>query len=430
MVVAFGGVSYREHAVEVPLVWGGDDPRTLTVFARELVREGREDAPHLVWFQGGPGNRAQRPESLSGWLDAALDDHRVVPLDQRGTGRSPPADAQSLAGLGAFEQAEYLRHFRVDSIVADAEAVREALGSTSWWALGQSFGGFVLTHYLTAAPSSLAGVMIAAGLPPLDTTEGATASADDVYAETYPLTARRNDEFFARYPGDRRVCGVVARHLADVEEILPTGERLSPERFQKLGIGLGTASDFDALHYALEDPFAFAGGARRLKTHSLAQWGVRLSMAQNPLYAVLHESIYGRPGLGATAWAAHRVRERFEVFATPPQELGERFCFVGEHMFPWQFEQDPALVPLRGAADVLAHVDDWDEIYDTAALAANEVPVAAAMYTPDMFVPFASQQRTADLIGGLRPVVSSEYQHDGIRADGAALYGRLKEALA
>ena len=74
-----------------------------------------------------------------------------------------------------------------DSIVADAEAVREALGSTTWWALGQSFGGFILTHYLAAAPASLAGVMIAAGLPPLVGAEGATASADDVYAETYPL---------------------------------------------------------------------------------------------------------------------------------------------------------------------------------------------------------------------------------------------------
>lgn len=429
-MIEFGEVEYREHFVEVPLVWGADDPRTITAFARELVREGRQDAPHLVWFQGGPGNRAQRPESIFGWLDSALDDHRVVLLDQRGTGRSTPADAQSLAGLSPAEQAEYLRHFRADSIVADAEAVRDALGVNTWWALGQSFGGFILTHYLSAAPASLAGVMIAAGLPPLVNAAGSTASADDVYAETYPLTARRNDEFFARYPGDRELCGLVARHLADVEELLPTGERLTPERFQKLGIGLGTASDFDALHYALEDPFTRVGGTRRLKAHSLAQWGVRLSMAQNPLYAVLHESIYGRPGLGATGWAAHRVRGRFEVFATPPEELGERFCFVGEHMFPWQFEQDPALVPLREAADLLAELDDWGELYDTTALAANEVPVAAAMYTPDMFVPFTSQQRTAALIAGLRPVVSSEHQHDGIRADGTALYGRLKEALA
>lgn len=89
-MVTVAGVTHTEHLVEVPLVWDGDDPRTVDVYARELVREGREDAPHLVWFQGGPGNRAQRPESISGWLDAALDDHRVVLLDQRGTGGPGP----------------------------------------------------------------------------------------------------------------------------------------------------------------------------------------------------------------------------------------------------------------------------------------------------------------------------------------------------
>lgn len=429
-MVTVAGVTHTEHLVEVPLVWDGDDPRTVDVYARELVREGREDAPHLVWFQGGPGNRAQRPESISGWLDAALDDHRVVLLDQRGTGRSRPADAQTLEGMTAFEQAEYLGHFRADAIVADAEAVREALGVRTWWALGQSFGGFVVTSYLTRAPESLAGAMITAGLPPLLTAQGETATADDVYAETYPLTARRNGEFFARYPGDRALCGLIARHLADVEELLPTGERLSPERFQQLGIGLGTASGFDALHYVLEDPFVRVAGERRLKRQTLAQFGPLLSRATNPLYAVLHESIYGRPGLPATDWAAHRVRSGREPFATPAEELGERFCFVGEHMFPWQFEQDPALIPLRGAADLLAAKDDWDELYDLAALAENRVPVAAAMYTPDMFVPYESQQRTASAIAGLRPVISTEHQHDGIRADGPALYARLKEALA
>ena len=42
-------------------------------------------------------------------------------LDQRGTGRSTPVSGR--------ERAEYLTHFRADSIVRDAELLREALGS-------------------------------------------------------------------------------------------------------------------------------------------------------------------------------------------------------------------------------------------------------------------------------------------------------------
>ena len=41
------------------------------------------------------------------------------------------------------EQADYLTHFRADSIVRDAEAIRLNLGVEKWSILGQSFGGFV-----------------------------------------------------------------------------------------------------------------------------------------------------------------------------------------------------------------------------------------------------------------------------------------------
>ena len=49
-------------------------------------------------------------------------------LDQRGTGRSTPATRQTLARLGSAQaQADYLAHFRADSIVLDAELIRREL---------------------------------------------------------------------------------------------------------------------------------------------------------------------------------------------------------------------------------------------------------------------------------------------------------------
>ena len=44
--------------------------------------------------------------------------------------------------MSAEEQAEYLTHFRADSIVRDAELIRHQLGIERWTVLGQSFGGF------------------------------------------------------------------------------------------------------------------------------------------------------------------------------------------------------------------------------------------------------------------------------------------------
>lgn len=407
------GHDVHEHVLTAPLDHSGSTSGTLEVFAREYVRDGQRDAPRLVFFQGGPGNPANRPEVLGGWLERALEEFRVVLLDQRGTGRSTPLDRQSLAEVGSpADQARYLRHFRADSIVADAELLRVALGDDTWAALGQSYGGFCLTTYLSQAPQGLREVFVTAGLP------GITTTADDVYRATYAQTAVRNAEFFARYPRDLGVARAVADHLEQQEELLPSGERLSARRFATIGIALGQVSGFDALHFALEDPFTTVRGQRRLRERFLLGLGNRLSFAAHPLYAVVHESIYAQGA--ATDWAAQRVRAEFPRF-----DLSTGFAFTGEHVYPWQFEEDPALVPLRGAADLLAADPDLPPLYDADVLAENTVPVAAAVYVDDMFVPYEFSRATAAAIRGARTFVTNEYQHDGLRMDG----GRLLDVL-
>lgn len=418
------GHDVHEHVLDAPLDHGAPGGETITVFAREYARDGGAQKPRLVWFQGGPGNRGNRPETIGGWLDRALEDYRVVLLDQRGTGLSSPADRTTLTPLGdADAQAAYLAHFRADSIVADAELLRHELGEEPWAALGQSYGGFVITTYLSRAPEGLREAMITAGLP------GLTTHADDVYRLTYPQTARRNDEYFARYPGDEETARAVVAHLDGEEELLPTGERLSSRRFRQLGIGLGTASGFDALHFLLEAPFVTVGGRRRLRERFLVDVGAAVSFATHPLYAVIHETIYAQ-GVhgGATAWAAHRVRDEFDEFALDAG-AGTPFRFTGEHVYPWQFEEDPYLVPLRGAAEVLAAREDFPALYDLEPLAENEVPLAAAVYHDDMFVPREHSLATAAAIRGTRPVITNAYQHDGIRTDGRNLLDQLITTL-
>ncbi|MHB1064433.1 MAG: alpha/beta fold hydrolase [Georgenia sp.] len=414
------GHDVYEHRLAVPLDHTAPRGETIELFAREIVRDGGADRPHLLWLQGGPGGRGDRPAQISGWIDRALADYRVVLLDQRGTGLSTPADALTVPARGdAVAQADYLSHFRADAIVADAEALRRELtGGAPWSALGQSYGGFVITTYLSIAPEGLREAFLTGGLP------GLTASAEDVYRLTYERTARRNEQYVARYPGDGQNLRLLGRHVTDTAEHLPTGERLTARRLRQIGIRLGADLGFDALHYVLEDPFVGVGGARRLSRGFLADVGALLSHAGNPLYAVLHESIYAQGA--ATDWAANRVRGEWAAFAEDADPAtAERYYLTGEHVYPWQVREDPALAPLAGAADLLAAKADFPALYDPERLAHNTVPVAAAVYVDDMFVPVELSLATARTIGDLRPWITNDYAHDGIRTDGAHILDRL-----
>jgi pimeloyl-ACP methyl ester carboxylesterase len=189
-------------------------------------------------------------------------------VDQRGTGRSTPVG--TLPGLSQHEQAEYLTHFRADSIARDAEWIRREPGVERWSVLGQSFGGVCVATYLSLADG------------------------------------------------------------------------------------------------------------------------------------------------GATRWAAERLLP--DAYAAPDE-------LTGEHIYPGNFQDHAALAPLREAADILvAH--EWPRLYDPERLAANEVPAAGAIYANDIYVERTLSEETAGKIRGLRPWVTSEYEHNGLRADGGRILTR------
>jgi pimeloyl-ACP methyl ester carboxylesterase len=412
------GIVLTDHVFTVPLDHGDPGGPAIEVFAREVAAAGRTDAdlPWLVFLQGGPGAASPRPAGIGGWLRRAVRDYRVLLLDQRGTGRSTPATRQTLAHLGSPQaQADYLAHFRADSIVRDAEIIRRQLtGGEPWTALGQSYGGFCAVTYLSLAPGGLREVLVTGGLPGLD------ATAEDVYRATYPRVAAKTAAHYDRYPSDAEAAKRVARHLRDHDVRLPNGARLTVEAFQSFGKMLGTSTGSHELHYLLEDPFAgpalsdaFLDGAQ----HAFALHG--------PLYALLHEACYAQ-GNGATRWAAQRVRAEFGEFDAGAALDGDApLLFTGEMIYPWMVELDPLLRPLRDAAELLAERTEWPALYDPARLAVNEVPTAAAVYFDDMYVDAGFSLATAKVTRGLRPWVTSEYEHDGLRVSDGAVLSRL-----
>jgi pimeloyl-ACP methyl ester carboxylesterase len=414
------GTVLTDHVFAVPLDHGRPDGEQIEVYAREVVAVDKAGAelPWLLFLQGGPGFGAQRPTGRESWLDRALNDYRVLLLDQRGTGRSCPVNRQTLARFGPKAQADYLTGFRADSIVLDAELIRRELsGDVPWSVLGQSFGGMCTVTYLSFAPHGIREAFITGGLP------GLCVTADDVYRHTYRTVIGKNAAHYERYPGDVEQAQRVASYLATHDVRRPDGAPLSVEAFQSVGAMLGRSDGSHELHYLLENPFS---DDEALSDAFLYAVMGELSFAAGPLYALLHEASYAQGS--ATRWAAQRIRAEFGEF-DPDQAIAGTapLYFTGEMIYPWMIDADPVLRPLREAASILAERDDWPPLYDPTRLAANDVPVAAAVYYNDMYVDRKFSMQTAQAIRGLRTWVTSEYEHDGLRVSDGAVLNHLIE---
>ena len=405
---------------EVPLDYDRPAAERLSIFARAVVAPDKEKAnlPWLIFLQGGPGLPSPRPGGRDGWLRRALQNYRVLLLDQRGTGLSTPLTWQTLARHGsARAQADYLMHFRSDAIIADAEFIRrEMLGEDGRWSvLGQSFGGFCATRYLSAVPHHLDMAIMTGGLPPLN------RPVDDIYMATYQRVLSKNRRYYERYPDDVALARRIYTHLQSHDVHLPGGGQLTPRRFQQIGMSFGSSSGFEDAHYMLEE--AFVPGTDEISFTFLRSVERNTAFETNPLYALLHEAEYCQEA--ASDWSAERIRARFPQFDATDGPL----YFTGEMVYPWMFDDFVFLRPLKEAAHLLAAEARWPRLYDVTALQANTVPCAAAVYYDDMYVERAFSEETAQAIHGLKVWVTSEYEHNGLRADGDRVLGRLMDMV-
>jgi pimeloyl-ACP methyl ester carboxylesterase len=319
------GLVLTEYEFDVPLRYTDPGDERITVFAREVAAPDGRDRPFLVFLQGGPGMEASRPTahpSAPSWLERALKDFRVLMLDQRGTGRSTPV--ATLEGMSPEEQAGYLACFRADSIVKDAEFIRNELGVERWSVLGQSFGGFCVLHYLSSAPGGLAEAFLTGGLPPVG------RHPDQVYRATYARTLQRCRHYYERYPADRERVRRLQTRVAEGDVILPGGDRLTQRMFRQLGWMLGMSDGAEHLHYILELPEDSPAFLHDLEA------GLP-PFSRNPLYAVVHESCYSDGAV--TNWSAARVQ--------PEEYEKQSELLTGEHVFPWMFDDYGAAAPTR-----------------------------------------------------------------------------------
>ncbi|KOM42012.1 hypothetical protein LR48_Vigan04g221000 [Vigna angularis] len=100
----------------------------------EVQDAGKEEQklPYLLYLQGGPGFECRQPTESSGWVQ------------KRGIGLSTPLTVSSMLQFKSAEElANFLKHFRADDIVNDAEFIRVRLvpDAGPWTILGQVVRG-------------------------------------------------------------------------------------------------------------------------------------------------------------------------------------------------------------------------------------------------------------------------------------------------
>ena len=81
---------------------------------------------------------------------------------------------------------------------------------------------------------------------------------------------------------------------------------------QLLGINIGMEQGPEAVYYLLEQALIDTNNGPALNPLFLAHFCQLLDYNTNPIFAILHESIYCQQH--ASQWAAHRVRKQYPQF--------------------------------------------------------------------------------------------------------------------
>jgi len=406
-----------DHEFDLPLNYHRPEDRKINVFVREVrdLDSNSSEKPFLLFLQGGPGFRAPVPIKKTGWLKRALTEFRVLMFDTRGNGLSTPVDYQTLPLEGdPQQQADYLKNFRADNIVRDAEAIRAQLSpGKPWSTIGQSYGGWCTLTYLSLHPEGLRECFVFGGVPGLDRT------AREIYEGTFPFVEESNRQYFEKFPMDKARLTKLCRHLEANDVRLPNGDRLTPRRVQLLGIKMGFVGTEEEIHYLLEEAFVKSHGKEVISQTFLKGMSTALRFDTNPIFAILHEAIYAQGS--STNWACDAVQKE----CYPHYENYDDFLFYGEMIFPWMFDEISELNQMKEAAEILAAYEDWPAIYDRDVLSQNTVPTACVVYYNDMFVNTKFSRETIDFVPNMKAWYTSEYEHCGLRADGENILSRL-----
>ncbi|TVY82595.1 Proline iminopeptidase [Lachnellula suecica] len=440
-----GKLAVSEYFFELPKDYTNPSLGALRVFARgvrkyenpvislsEQEASKQNPKPWLLFLQGGPGGACPPPQDVPMTNFILNKGYQILYLDQRGTGLSTAATAETLSLQGDAEaQARYLKLFRADNIVKDCEALREFLTRDyppefkKWSVYGQSFGGFCAFTYLSKHPEGLREVFTSGGVPPIK------RSPDEVYKATFHQMIKRNKAYYTKFPEDIASVYNIALHVEQRGGIqLPAGGVLTPQRFLTLGAVLGQTGGIDKLHnmmLRMNSDLKIFGFFTRPILSAVEEVN---SYDNHVIYSLIREAIYNPTE--PTIWAAERVGASIEQFkwisGVPISSFSERnapLYFSGGMVFPWMFDIYPELKKLKPVAHILAQNSEWPDLYDQHQLSNNKVPIYSASFVDDAYIDFNLAQETVEIVGNCRQYITNTMYHDAIRTKTVAILEQL-----
>lgn len=195
----------------------------IAVVIRRSITPKAGAAP-VLFLHGGPGG------AMTSFMGRSTGDflpgHDLVAFDMRGGGRSTPkvctehgallaaTFASDVVGAARVQRREAIvagcradwqaagfatGHFGTDRNVADAEALREALGVPKWLLFGESYGTAVAAHYLARHPDRIEAAVLDS-LYPADAQVLPTAEMQGRLVDRIAADCRRDAACAARWP--------------------------------------------------------------------------------------------------------------------------------------------------------------------------------------------------------------------------------------
>ena len=281
--------------------------------------------------------------------------------------------------------------------------------------MGQSFGGFCITTYLSFHPEGVREAFVFGGLPP------SVNGPDPVYSRLYKRVEQRNKAYYAKYPEDidrvKRIVKLLSRFGDETVRVQGGEGYMSARRFLGQGILFGKHAGIDQVHELVLRADTDLTQFGHITRPTVMAIEGNEGFDSNVIYALLHQPLYcSGPGI-ASNWSAERILSENPSFLLEKSLPSTNpVLFTGEMIYPFMFDSFAELKKLKTVGEILARADDWPELYDWDQLAKNEVPVYAAVYYDDMYVDFDLSMETARKIKSCKTFVTNAMYHNALRS--------------